>query len=254
MELQSATGLIIPSNHVRKRLLDEYSLAPDSCAFIYNGFNPQLFHPGDRQSARSKLNLPVNAFALVFVGLLWATYDLRSYFQIIQGLRKTFPNLVMWIVGDGPMRQPWEAEAQALGLENTVRFVGYQPEALTAEWIRAANLCLVPHTEKGLMEHGALSTKIWAYAGCARPILLHHDPRQEFPQELLPLFRVVPPENPERIESEIIQAMTASSRLDQEGRANASWVHEHATWSHTASQTIHFIQERMGTCVESQAW
>ncbi len=246
LELKTATGLVVPSDHVRRRLLQEYSLEQHSCAFIPNGFNPTLFYPGDRLEARARLGLPKEAFALAFVGLLSPTYDLSSYFRLLGCLSDHFPHLVMWIVGDGPMRTPWEAETAVLGLGERVRFVGYQSEALAAEWIRAANLCLVPHTAAGLVEHGALSTKIWAYAGCARAILLHNDPKQPFPYELLPLFRLVPPEDTRAIESAVKRAIAEPRALDREGDAIASWAHQHATWSQTVSRTIHFMQERSG--------
>jgi len=244
-ELHTATGLVSPSDHLRIRFMQEYDLPHEHCAFILSGFDPDTFSPGDRHAARVNLALPEEVFALIFVGTLWYAYDLQPYFRVLRHLKENSPNLVMWIIGDGPMRKTWETETKVLGLEAKVRFVGYQPEVLVAEWIRAANLCLVPLSAEGLAEHGALSTKIWAYAGCARAILLHNDPKQPFPHELLPFVRLVPPEDVQVIESEIKRAMTDPYALDRQGEAISSWVHQHATWAHTVKRTIDFMQKRI---------
>jgi len=245
-ELQNATGIILSSDRRRTRLLDNYSLSPDDCAFFINGFTADVFSPKDRSAVRSKLQLEENAFALVFVGSLWGAYDLSMYFRLVRQLRIEFPQLVMWIIGDGPLRSEWERQAQTIGVSQHVRFVGYQPEEVAADWMRAGNLCLAPHSPAGLHEHGAItSTKLWAYAACGRAILLHHDLAHPFPTEFLHLFRLASPMDEEGIESVIRIALADPDALDHEGTANAAWVSQNATWAHTAQRTIHFIQERI---------
>lgn len=248
-ELQASAGVVIPSDHLYARFLQEYSLSPDDCAFIFNGFNPQVFSPGNRRESRARMGLPSDSLALVFVGCLSPYYDLFIYLRIVKRLQKEYPALVLWIIGDGPNREKWEAGAKALGIEKRVLFAGYQPESAAVDWIRASNLCLVPHTASGLIGHGALSTKIWAYAACARAMLLHFDPQQRFPDELLPLFRRVSPEDEVLIELAVRKAIENPDALDREGAANSVWVHTNATWSHTAKRTVAFIEKRIGKCV-----
>lgn len=240
-ELHAAAGLVFPSDHLYARLMREYALSPERCAFILNGFSADRFTPGERAAARARLGLPTDALALVFVGLLWSAYDLPAYLRLVARLRDELPQLVLWIVGDGPMRAAWETQAGEWGLGARVRFAGYQSEEVVANWIRAGNLCLVPHTAEGLAEHGALSTKIWAYAACARAMLLHFDPDQPFPAELLPLFRRVPPGDDRALEAAVRAALADPGALDQEGAANAAWVHQNATWAHTAERIVHFM-------------
>jgi len=245
-ELQSATGVILSSDRRRTRLLDGYSLSPDDCAFFINGFTADVFSPGDRLAARSKLQLEEDAFGLVFVGCLWDAYDLSMYFRLLGRLHTEFPQLVIWIIGDGPLRREWELQAQTFGVSQQVRFVGYQSEEVAADWIRAGNLCLAPHSPAGLDEHGAItSTKLWAYAACGRALLVHHDLAHPFPSEFIHLFRLVSPMDEEGIESAIRTALADPDSLDHEGSANAAWVSQNATWAHTVQRTIHFIQERI---------
>lgn len=244
-ELHIATGLVIPSDHLRAKLLHNYTLAPERCAFIPNGFTPNMFFPGDRAAARARMGLPNDAFALTFVGLLWSDYDLPAYLHLLARLRDEFPQLALWIIGGGPMRVAWETQAKALGLGEQVRFVGYQSEEVTADWIKAGNLCLVPRTASSLIENGALSTKIWAYAACARAIVLHFDPTQLFPEELLPLFLLIPAGDDKAIEMAVRAGIMDPTFLDQKGAANSSWVHKNATWAHTVERTIDFMLERI---------
>lgn len=245
-ELHTATGLIISSDLMRTRFIKEYALPSDRCEFILNGCNPHIYSPGSRQAARARLGLSIEAFALVFVGCLKDAYDLLPYFRIFERLKRNYSNLVLWIVGDGPMRIEWEKEAKALGLGGTVKFIGYQSDDEAAEWTRASNLCLVPFTGVGLEKKGALSsTKIWAYAACGRAILLHLDSKQSLSPEFLPLFRCVSPENEQMIESAVRVAMEDPETLDQEGAANARWVHDNATWEHTVRRTIEFMENRI---------
>jgi len=245
-ELNQSTGIILSSDRRRSRLLHDYALSPDHCAFLLNGFTAEVFSPGDRSAARVKLQLDHDVFALVFVGSLGVAYDFSNYFSLIKRLKKLFPQLVFWIVGDGPLRLQWEEQVHALGIEHKVKFVGYQSEEVASDWIRAGNLCLAPHTASGLAAHGAItSTKLWAYAACGRAILLHYDPAYPSPHEYLHLFRLVPPQDEEAIESAIRIGIGHPNELDEEGAANCSWVTQNASWAHTARSTIQFMQRRM---------
>ena len=48
------------------------------------------------------------------------------------------------VVGDGPMREVWEARAHELGLENRVHFYGWQPQSACAALLRPATALVLP--------------------------------------------------------------------------------------------------------------
>jgi rhamnosyl/mannosyltransferase len=54
------------------------------------------------------------------------------------------PEARLTIVGDGPMRAPWEALAHELGLEGCVHFAGRVDDAVLPDWFRRANVYVLP--------------------------------------------------------------------------------------------------------------
>lgn len=72
------------------------------------------------------------------------TYLLQAWVTV----RDAVPAAVLLIAGDGPDRQALEDEATALGLGDSVRFLGFRPDARTLP--QAADLFVIPSLSEGL--------------------------------------------------------------------------------------------------------
>jgi glycosyltransferase involved in cell wall biosynthesis len=79
-------------------------------------------------------------FTLLFVGHLRYYKGLDTLLQALTHV----PETRLAIVGEGPMREKWEALSQSLGLEGRVVFAGEVEDADLARWYHRAHLFVLP--------------------------------------------------------------------------------------------------------------
>ena len=71
-------------------------------------------------------------------------YLLKAIAKVI----KEFPDLVLWVVGDGPLKDGLQQEADNLGIAKNVSFFGVRENVL--EFIAQAAVCVLPSIREGL--------------------------------------------------------------------------------------------------------
>ena len=70
------------------------------------------------------------------------------FVRVMQHVTKSLPDAKGWIVGDGPLRAATEKLVQELGLQESVRFWGYQADV--APFLAAADALLVSSDSDGI--------------------------------------------------------------------------------------------------------
>ncbi len=116
----------------------------------YQGVDPALFHPGDRNAARERLGIPLGGPVLLWVGRMVPVKGLNILLQSCGELRDAGVEFQVYLLGDGPLRPAIEAEAAALGLKSCVEFAGPQPQESLPDWYRACDLVVLPSLSEGI--------------------------------------------------------------------------------------------------------
>lgn len=107
---------------------------------------------------------PDNPLQVLFVGRLVPFKAIPLLLRAMRGLGDRIP-VRLTLVGDGPMREPWQAEAEAMGLGAAVTFAGEQPLDEVSRFMDAAHcFCLPSVRESG----GAVLLEAMA---SARPVI-----------------------------------------------------------------------------------
>nr|MEA2798544.1 hypothetical protein [Phenylobacterium sp.] len=103
---------------------------------------------------RATLETPADAPLLLAMGRL---HDSKAHDISLQALAE-LPDAFLWIAGVGPLEAKLKAMAQALGVANRVRFLGWRtdPSAL----YRAADVCVFPSRYEPL---GNVVIQAWAH-------------------------------------------------------------------------------------------
>ena len=118
-------------------------------AVIYNavrfGRRPQ---PTDRETARFALKLPPDAVVLGTLGRLTEQKGQRLLLEAVAGLARDLPDLVLFLVGSGPLRDDLETEAGRLGIADRVRFLGLRRDRPTL--YAAMDVFVLPSRWEGL--------------------------------------------------------------------------------------------------------
>ncbi|MEZ4617180.1 MAG: glycosyltransferase [Caldilineaceae bacterium] len=98
------------------------------CQTIPNGIAVQEEVALSRSLLRQRLGVAQDAPVLLTVGSLSTEKRIDRLLRVTGEVRKSVPDLQLWIVGDGPERERLEAQAAQAGLTNIVHFLGVQED------------------------------------------------------------------------------------------------------------------------------
>ena len=116
---------------------------------ILNGCDTAIFHPGDRQAARSALGIDPDAEVVLYAGRLDIRKGLRELIDAVAALRIRRPALHCYLLGDGSDKPLLQQAITRLQLESSVTFVPAAPTATVAQWMAAADLFTLPSYMEG---------------------------------------------------------------------------------------------------------
>lgn len=123
--IENADHFIAISNMSRDALILE-GVAQEKISVVPAAIDTQKFKPSQKDhSLLANLKIPVNSFVVLFVGrLVWEkgiTFLLFAMHNVI----KDIPNAYLLIVGKGPLEKFLIKQAQKLGIEKNVKFLGF---------------------------------------------------------------------------------------------------------------------------------
>jgi glycosyltransferase involved in cell wall biosynthesis len=187
-----ATGrarlVIANSDRTRREVMERLGVPPERVAVVYLGCDEDAApaDPATRRRVRAALGLEGDAPVLMFVGALG--WDDNKGFDRLWAAWRHLATEAGWtsrllVVGDGPGRARWMAEAAGAGCADRVRFVGASDRV--GELLAAADLLVSPvrYEAYGLAVQEAIVRGVPAlvsasagvaerYPPAARPLLL----------------------------------------------------------------------------------
>jgi glycosyltransferase involved in cell wall biosynthesis len=157
-ELRHAAHVFCPSGYLRE-LAISWGVDP-ACVSVLPNPAPSVGDLPAREQLKRSFGL--NGATIVFAGRLTAQKSLARALEAV----KDADGVRLVIAGDGPDREPLEARAHELGVDDRVRFLGPQPRARVVELFRAADAAILtsswenfPHT---VVEALAVGTPVLA--------------------------------------------------------------------------------------------
>ena len=196
----AADMLIANTEDEAKELISCYDADPARVEVVHPGVDLAAFAPASRTSARTRLDIPVDADLLLFVGRLQPLKApdllLRAAAELLERDSTRRTRLVVAIVG-GPSGTGLEHPdaltrlAAELGVADVVRFVPPVPRGELVDWYAAASLVCVPSYNESFglvaIEAQAVGTPVVAAAvgglrtavadGRSGVLVVGHDPR-----------------------------------------------------------------------------
>ena len=104
---------------LKEILVKEIGIPPEKIVLVPNGVDIKFLDPKLHEHKRF-----FPGFTVGFVGSLYAWAGLDLLLEAIYELQAEGYQISLVVVGDGEMKQAWEEQAQKLGLEEQVKFVG----------------------------------------------------------------------------------------------------------------------------------
>lgn len=147
--LRAAARAIILSEQSRGEVLsfgyDNAHIVKSAGGVNRDRFNVDTTDAGARIAARTRADLPVGAFPLLLsIRRLSARMGLENLVAAFPAVRAAFPHARLVIGGRGPLAESLAAQAQALGVSDQITFAGFIPDALVADYYRAADVFVLP--------------------------------------------------------------------------------------------------------------
>ena len=115
---------------------------------VPNGADSQLFHPMPKGEARAQVGLPEDKKIVLFIGNLIPVKNVSLLLQAFSRLQSR--NTLLYLLGDGPLKEKLRAEAIAAGIGESCRFMGRRPHDEIATCLAAADCLVITSKMEGL--------------------------------------------------------------------------------------------------------
>jgi glycosyltransferase involved in cell wall biosynthesis len=119
----------------------------DKLLVIPNGIDLAGYPPGRRLLA-GQVGLPEDRRLLLFIGRFSPQKAVDWLLDCAPGLLERLPRHDLVLVGDGPLRPPWQRLATRLGIADRVHFLGYRDDI--PDLLAAADLLVLPSRWEGM--------------------------------------------------------------------------------------------------------
>mgnify|MGYP001033398622 CR=1 FL=1 len=156
---------VITTSHSNSKILQSLGASSKRLSVIPNGYDPDLFKLIPIAEARRKLGLPLNKKILVSVGNL---NQVKGHIYLIEAMHlisKKRKDVILIIVGSGPMEKELRRKILSHSLEKNVFLVGRKMHHEIPLWMNAATLFVLPSLAEGF------PTVIPEAMACGKPVI-----------------------------------------------------------------------------------
>lgn len=162
--------IIAVSREVGDSVQQQRRIPPQKIRVIHYGVDLQKFFPRDEkaiQSKRRELGVSTQDLLIAIVARLEPLKGHRYFIEAFAPVVKQFPQVQAIFTGDGSLRRELEQQAQQLGLDNHIKFLGVRQDV--SEILSAADLLVLP----ALGGEGLPNVLLEGMA-CAKPVIATH--------------------------------------------------------------------------------
>ena len=163
--LGQSAGIIAVSQAL-KNVIVALGIPEEKIQVIGNGVDLSRFEPLDRKEARKKLGLPFDGQLAVAVGTLNEHKCHERLISALAEIASRWPDLRLYILGEGSLRSSLEKQASERGLHDRVVMPGVQPNESLKWWYNAADITCLSSSREGwpnvLLESLACGTPVVA--------------------------------------------------------------------------------------------
>ena len=157
--------VIAVSHALRERVL-ELGVAPDKVIVQHNGVDGERFRLQDRREARKRLGLPEDRPTILYVGNWVPEKGVDVLARAIGRLKAAGrTDVLLALVGSGPLESTMRAIVEREGLADQVRFCGRKSHAEVPDWMAASDLFCLPSLREGC------PNVILEALSCGRPVV-----------------------------------------------------------------------------------
>ena len=146
--LNACDRIAVLSRFTQEKLWSVYKIRSGNVVIIPGGVDLQRFSPGvDRMEIRRRLSIPKEKTILFTVRDLEPRMGLENLIYAFKEVIKAMPDSYLVLGGQGPLKNQLISLSQELGVEGSIRFVGFIPEQDLPDYYRMADVFILPTVE-----------------------------------------------------------------------------------------------------------
>jgi phosphatidylinositol alpha-1,6-mannosyltransferase len=233
--LASAELVIANSRNTERILREDWGLAPDRIRVLYPGVDTRKFVPADRDAkVRARLGWGDRPVVLT-VGRLQRRKGHDQLIRALAAVRRTIPDVLYAIVGDGGERRNLEELTAREDLAGQVQFLGELDDRRLIQCYQQCDLFVLPNRQVGSDIEGFGMVLLEAQA-CGRPVVAGASGGTAETMLVPGTGRIVPCEEPGPLAAVVTELISDGSLLARMGAAARPWVVDHFDWESLGRQ------------------
>jgi glycosyltransferase involved in cell wall biosynthesis len=210
------------SRNMERKIL-QGATAPHRIRVIHTGLDLASLDGGaPREAAREDLGLPQDATVIGTVGRLYVEKGHSYFLDAAKVLAQDHEDAHFLIVGDGPLREPLQAQAKDLAIADRVIFTGYYDDLPGA--LRAMDLFVLP----SILDEGFPTCLLEAQAAGLPVIATNRGGTGETMQESVTGV-LVPPKNSAALAKAMADLVLHPERRRAMAQEAAAWIRSEFT-------------------------
>ncbi|HKZ96470.1 MAG TPA: glycosyltransferase family 4 protein [Hyphomicrobiaceae bacterium] len=221
--------------------LEGLGVPKEKLHFIGNGTDVDRLVAVDRSAALAEFGLPPERTYAGFIGNIMAWHGLDVAVEAFAQVAGRLRDMDFIIFGDGPPRADLIRLAQARGVGDRVRFMGFVPLASAGAAISCFDIAVLPLTNANDVAFGFSSIKLRDYAAAGRLVLTGHVPdnTDHLGQGWLFTHRADDADDMARM---LLIVHDKTKDRDEISRAARRYAEEHFSWDAIARRILAIVE------------
>jgi glycosyltransferase involved in cell wall biosynthesis len=233
---RSATRIVTISTEFKKMIIDSYAVEPEKIIVLANAIEPERFMlKADRRLSRQELSLNSSGYLLGCAGAFVEWHGLDFLIDSVHDLLESL-DVVLFFIGDGPVRKKIEQKANAHGVGERVVFTGMVNFEDVPYYLDLLDFVVIPDSNI----HGS-PMKLFESMAMAKPVIVPDYP---------PLAEVITngsegivfsPGDKAELRKALVELVNNPDKARQMGKAGEKLVMKSHTWGANVKKLLFLL-------------
>lgn len=230
------------------RLRELLESRPGAVGVLPNGVDAERFRPDvDVGSLRARYRLRPEDRVVLFVGALDKAHYFKGVHVLLQAMARMPDHTArLLVVGDGDLRQAYQKQCAALGLEERVIFCGRVPDQDLPAHYALCDLLALPSTTRG----EAFGLVLLEAMACGKPVVASNLPGVRSVVSDGESGLLVTPGDPDHLAETLRALLDSPARRQEMGARGRAIVEETYAWPRIIPQLVAVYEEVLADASE----
>jgi glycosyltransferase involved in cell wall biosynthesis len=256
--LKLANFIITPSLTLKNGIVERYGLVSKKIHVVPNGVNEKLFYPSLKNcSLRENFGIENNDFIAGFVGSMGKWQGLNILKDAIIRVINSDNKIKFLLVGDYTEDSNHVKMKAGSGdaaknnlsfikdnfLEKRVIYHGFVNYEATADFMNICDVLLAPYTSEYCVFGGGSPMKLYAYLGCAKPVIISDlgELTDSIALRKNDAAYLIPPDDSSALAKAILFFKGNESAIRKYGKRGRTFVLNERRWSDSCSKILSIL-------------